>query len=421
MHDENFSTVSELVGSIKNLLEGEFKNVSLIGEVSNFSPSSAGHFYFTLSDSKSSVSCAIFKFDALRNPYLRKLKNGDKVVLSGPVSVYSPRGTFQVIGKRILPFGKGDLNAQFEVLKNKLRSQGLFDQEYKKKIPKMPKRIAVITALKGAALQDFLNIIKRRSIWHDVLIFPAIVQGNDCPKSVIKGLKQANKIDNIEVIVVTRGGGSIEDLWGFNDEALSKEIFNSKIPVISAVGHQTDFTLVDYVSDLRLETPSAAAEYLTEYQMQVLNKTSLLGQRLKSFIIGLNLSLEKRLSKINPSQFKHLIESKIKDYSIKLERIGPKSLESNLKLDDYSLRLNSSIDNIEKYIKQRLKDDNNKIQHLNTLLVSLDPKNVLNRGYAFLETKNGLLLTDTIEFDKLDEDEIVKIHLKDGNRKVKKV
>lgn len=263
------ASVSDLVSSIKECLEEEFHEVMVQGEVTNLSPSSAGHWYFTLSDENASLSCALFKGDALRNPLIRNLKNGDKIILSGPLSVYLKKGSFQMLVRRLVPAGEGQLKLQFERLKAKLSEEGLFDLERKKKLPLFPKRIAVITAEHGAALQDFINVMKRRTLWLNLVIIPALVQGEGAPKSLIQALEKAEGLRDIDVIVLTRGGGSLEDLWAFNDENLIRRIHHCPIPVISAVGHQVDFTLCDYVADHRSETPTAAAETLSQPQTEL--------------------------------------------------------------------------------------------------------------------------------------------------------
>src|SRR5690606_12931867 len=218
----------------------------------------------------------------MRNPLIRNLKNGDKIVVVGPISVYQKRGSFQLLAKRIFPAGEGQLKLQYERLKARLSQEGLFDIEKKKPIPKFPRRIAVITAEHGAALQDFLNVMERRSLWMDILIIPALVQGDGAPRSLLNALKKAESIEGVDVIVLTRGGGSIEDLWGFNDENLVRAIDNCTIPVISAVGHQVDFTLCDYVSDHRSETPTAAAEILSQPQTELNSRLVFCQSRIKS-------------------------------------------------------------------------------------------------------------------------------------------
>jgi exodeoxyribonuclease VII large subunit len=421
MTNNSAVSISEFIFSVKDILETEFRDVQVVGEVSNLSLSSAGHYYFNLSDAKSSVSCAMFKFDATRNPYIKKMKNGDQVILRGPVSVYAVRGTFQIVGKRVLPYGKGDLNAQFEFLKEKLRSRGMFELVHKKEIPTVPKRIAVITALRGAALQDFLNIIKRRSHWCDVLIIPSVVQGNGCAKSIINAINKAETNGSVDIIVITRGGGSIEDLWGFNDENLVQRVFDCGVPIMSAIGHQTDFTLIDYVSDYRAETPSAAAEILTEAQMQLTSKLKLSGQSLRTFIIGFKSDIERKLYRINPSQFQHILHNRINDFKMKLAKCDPKLLERSINVNQYSQLLDDLIFNLKSSITSKFDVQKQQTTLNGKLLNNLNPKSVLGRGYTYLEANGGLILTDVDEFDKIKQNEQIKIHFNNGQRTVQKV
>ena len=310
------SSVTEVVSSIKNSLEKEYFNLTILGEVSNLSLSSAGHYYFNLSDKNCSISCALFKMDALRNPAIRKIKNGAKVLLRGPISVYAKRGTFQVICKSIIPYGEGDLKAQFDFLKEKLNSQGYFDPQKKQLIPTLPTRIAIITALQGAALQDFLNIMKRRSFHYQVTIVPSIVQGDDCPRSLIKALTKVEKVGGFDVVVLARGGGSMEDLWGFNDEELVKKIFSMSIPTISAIGHQIDYTLSDYVCDMRCETPSAAAEILSQGQTQVIQNLKVAGKSLKNSFKIFKSDVLGRLQGVSPKYLRNSIQLLMKNHKL---------------------------------------------------------------------------------------------------------
>ena len=414
-------SVSEFIFSVKSLLEGEFRDVSVVGEISNFSLSSAGHYYFTLSDDKSSVSCAFFKFDALRNPFLKRIKDGDKVILRGPVSVYAPRGTFQIVGKRITPFGKGDLKAQFEALKNKLSSQGYFDPEHKVSVPRFPKKIGVITALNGAALQDFLNVIKRRSSWYDIVVSSATVQGSDCARSVIKAFDKLEALGDVDVIVLTRGGGSIEDLWGFNDEILVDKIFKSSIPVISAIGHQTDYTLSDYVADLRAETPSAAAEILSQPHTELAGRMKYAGHGLRSFIVEVRAKLQKRLNRINPRSFQHIIIGKMHDVKQRLEKCNPQETERYIDIESKQVSIADLIERAETSVKMQFESYSQRTILQKKLLSSLDPKNVLNRGYTYIDSDEDIVLTTVDEFDKISKNKPLNIHFKDGVRKVKKV
>lgn len=409
------ASVSELVHSIKNTLEEQFHEVMVQGEVTNLSPSSAGHWYFTLSDEDAAISCALFKNDALRNTLIRNLKNGDKIIVLGPISVYQKRGSFQILSKRIFPAGEGQLKLQFERLKARLAQEGLFDLERKRLIPQFPKRIAVITAEHGAALQDFLNVIQRRSIWSDILIIPAVVQGADSPRSLVSALKKAQSIPDIEVIVLTRGGGSLEDLWSFNDETLVREIYQSKIPVISAVGHQVDFSLADYVADHRSETPTAAAELLSQPQTELKGRMHFCQTHLRSGIIKLNQEVQILIQKFHPRELLNIIKERVQSSQkildqFQLETRGIELLglrEETQKLDELSLRL---FHHSEKCISQA----DHRLERMKQVLDALNPKNVLGRGYSYLEMAQGKIVTTLEEYQQMPDGTKIQIHFKDG-------
>ena len=415
------ASVSELVHSIKNVLEEQFHEVMVQGEVTNLSPSSAGHWYFTLSDEDAAISCALFKNDALRNPLIRNLKNGDKIIVLGPISVYQKRGSFQILSKRIFPAGEGQLKLQFERLKAKLAQEGLFDIERKRAIPQFPKRIAVITAEHGAALQDFLNVIQRRSIWSDILIIPAVVQGADSPRSLISALKKAQNIPDIEVIVLTRGGGSLEDLWSFNDENLVREIYQSKIPVISAVGHQVDFSLADYVADHRSETPTAAAELLSQPQTELKGRMHFCQTHLRSGIIKLNQEVQILIQKFHPRELLNIIKERVQSTQkildqFHLETRGVELLglrEETQKLDELSLRL---FHHSEKCISQA----DHRLERMKQVLDALNPKNVLGRGYSYLEMAQGKIVTSLEQYQQMPDGTKIQIHFKDGSGTARK-
>ncbi len=248
-------SVAQLTSTIKSLLEGEVGLVTVKGEISNWRPAASGHIYFSLKDSEAVISAALFRGAAakMKGP---PIKDGMEVICRGRISVYPPRGTYQIIVENMEPVGSGSLQAQFEALKKKLFQEGLFDSARKRKIPMLPNRIVVITSPTGAAIRDVLSVLKRRFAGVNVLILPALVQGADAPAELISALKLANEKALGDVILLTRGGGSLEDMWCFNDENLAREIFRSKIPVVSAVGHEIDFTIADFVADLRAPTPS---------------------------------------------------------------------------------------------------------------------------------------------------------------------
>ncbi len=414
-------TVSDLVNHIKDVLEGEFHEVMVQGEVTNLSPSSAGHWYFTLSDENASISCALFKMDAMRNPLIRNLKNGDKIIVLGPLSVYPKRGTFQILGKRIMPAGEGQLKLQFERLKAKLAQEGLFDIETKKALPVFPKRVAVITAPHGAALQDFLNVMKRRTLWHDIIIVPAVVQGPDSPRSLLSALKKAEAIPGVEVIVLTRGGGSLEDLWSFNDEQLVRAIHDCPIPTISAVGHQVDFSLCDYVADHRAETPTAAAEALSQPQTELEKRLIFCQSHMRSELFKRKQSIELWIQKLHPREILGLIHVKIKNAHKELSEIRLRDRshelighhEKSQEIDELFMRLKHRTE-------YKMNDVKSELKRLEQVMSALDPSKVLTRGYSYVETE-GKVLTTLSDFKKLPEETVLGIRFQDGTAKVRKV
>jgi exodeoxyribonuclease VII large subunit len=409
------ATVSDLVSSIKSTLEEQFQEVMVQGEVTNLSPSGAGHWYFTLSDENACISCALFKGDALRNPLIRNLKDGDKIVVVGPISVYQKRGSFQLLAKRIFPAGEGQLKLQFERLKARLSQEGLFDLEKKKLIPAFPKRIVVITAEHGAALQDFLNVMKRRSLWLDILIVPAIVQGDGAPKSLFNALKKAQSIKDVDAIVLTRGGGSMEDLWGFNDENLVRAIYDCPIPVISAVGHQVDYTLCDYVADLRSETPTAAAETLSQPQTELKSRMIFCQTHLKSDLFKLYQHIQLMTQKFHPRELLNLMQQKIHEAEKRLSKIHLKDRASALiglpesiqRLDESNLKLRHAIE-----VKER--SLNEKLLRMEQVLGALNPQKVLSRGYSYVSLPNGEILASIKDFEKKTKGTKLDIFFHDG-------
>ena len=413
------ATVTELITQIKTTLEYEYSDVTVIGEISNLSPSGAGHYYFTLSDKDSSVSCAVFRMDALRNPLIRKLKNGDKIYLRGPISLYAKRGTFQIIGKKILPYGQGDLKAQFEFLKEKLKAQGLFDLDRKKQIPVFPKKVAILTAQNGAALQDFLNVMKRRSLWYDLLIFPSLVQGDNCPKSLIKNLKLIEQRSDIDLVVLTRGGGSMEDLWGFNDEALVRMLAEFPIPTISAVGHQVDYTLSDFVCDMRCETPTAAAEIISQPQTELKQRMSHLLTTLKAEFGDFQRKTLKRIQRINPTRARHIIQDKIYQAQGRINKFKVLERIDFTRLYGHRQNLDDLIEKSKRNIENQLVLYKQRVGAADQLLNGLSPYRVLERGYSFVQDENHNVVDSSKYFDSL-ENQVLSIRFKDGERKVKK-
>jgi exodeoxyribonuclease VII large subunit len=419
---EKIPSVTTIVSQIKNILEGEFRALSVEGEVTNLSASSSGHWYFSLSDKQSSISVALFKMDALRNPFVKKLRNGDQIICSGSIGVYTKKGTFQLIAKRLAPAGKGDLNAQFEKLKLKLGGEGLFDLEHKIPIPSLPKKIGVVTAKSSAALQDFLKIMNRRCHWYDILIADALVQGEKAPSSIrqalfnlIKYSLDADDEHKLDVIVLTRGGGSMEDLWAFNDEALAWDIYNSPIPIISAIGHEVDYTICDMVSDLRLETPSAGAENLSNKQTEIFESLEYSRKTISRIMKDKMNEKHLALAEYHPQRLIEIFYEKINFYRKKLNNLNPENKAIQLlKIFEKSMRL----DELFRVISQSVED---KVQNLKTrnnksgeLLRVLDPSNILGRGYTLLKDINGKVLSNKASFSKIKKDSDLKIVFNDG-------
>jgi exodeoxyribonuclease VII large subunit len=254
-------TVSELTKEIKQTLEEKFDQVSVEGEISNFKAHISGHWYFSLKDANASISCTMWK--GFNNYVFFTPQDGMKVIVNGKITVYPPRGNYQVDVRSMKPGGVGELQAAFEALKQKLSDEGLFKEEFKKPIPTFPKRIGIVTAIDGAAFKDMISVARRRFPLVELVICPTRVQGAGAAEMIVQSIELLNKHKDIDIIIAGRGGGSIEDLWAFNEEIVARAIFASKIPIISGVGHEIDFTIADFVADLRAPTPSAAMELAT--------------------------------------------------------------------------------------------------------------------------------------------------------------
>lgn len=361
-------TVSQLNRQVKSYLENELGFVMVQGEISNLSKPSSGHLYFTLKDVSAQIRCVFFK-NRHTSPIAYKLTDGQMVVACGKLSLYEARGDYQLIVEDLTDAGLGALYQRFEELKIKLAAQGLFDPARKKPIPAIPETIGIITSPSGAALQDMLKTLARRFPLARVLIYPSEVQGATAAKQLIKALEQANKEQRAQVLILARGGGSIEDLWAFNDEQLAYAIANSALPVVSGVGHETDFTIVDFVADLRAETPTAAASAVTPDCMDLLRRFEKLSQLLDSGI--------QRIVQTNRVRVHHLID----------KLISPeKTIAVNWQRLDYLERqLFSAVDSIVKKFKF----------HLNTYLATLhavSPLATLDRGYAIVLKDQKVLL-----------------------------
>lgn len=261
-------TVSELTLSLKKTLEEKFERVSIVGEISNFKSHVSGHWYFNLKDSDAVINCTMWK--GLNQMVFFTPQDGMKIIVNGKVTVYPPRGTYQLDIRSMKPAGIGELQEAFEKLKAKLEKEGLFDEKFKKPVPSFPHKIGIVTAIDGAAFRDMISVAGRRFPLVELVISPAIVQGSSAAGRIAESINLLNQKSDVDVIIVARGGGSIEDLWAFNEEIVARAIFKSKIPVITGIGHEVDFTIADYVADLRAPTPSVAMELATPDQQDII-------------------------------------------------------------------------------------------------------------------------------------------------------
>ncbi|MFR8712805.1 MAG: exodeoxyribonuclease VII large subunit [Anaerotignum lactatifermentans] len=390
MIEPKIFTVGQINRYIRNLLENDFILSSLLvkGEISNFKAHSSGHLYFTLKDTSGALSCVMFRQDAAGLPF--EPENGMQVVVYGHVSLYEKTGQYQLYAEFLEPLGIGTLQVAFEQLKEKLAAEGLFDGDFKREIPKNPSCIAVITSPTGAAVRDILQIVKRRDPNVKVAIFPTLVQGEQAAADIVRSLKLVNEWGKADVIILGRGGGSMEDLWCFNDENVARAVFASEIPVISAVGHETDFTITDFVADMRAPTPSAAAELAT----------TPLTERREAFH-RLELRLERDVSALLTSCRRRLDLLKSRPV---MERPLERIYRTMMDVEETQQRLDKEMTN-------RLMQRAERWQYLTNRLEAVSPLAVMSRGYVMAVTSSGKLLTSVKQAEVGDR---VTLHLQDG-------
>ncbi|MDU7547450.1 exodeoxyribonuclease VII large subunit [Clostridium perfringens] len=384
-------SVGEVNNYVKKLVENDFilKNLNVKGEISNLKFHSSGHIYFSLKDENSKVNCIMFKNNAVNLDF--RLEEGMKVEIKARLGVYHKEGTYQLYCENIKKAGIGELFEEFHKLKKELSEEGIFDQKYKRALPKFPKRIGIITARTGAAVRDIINVIQRRNKSLDIILYPAKVQGENAADSIIEGIRYFNNEKSVDVIILGRGGGSIEELWAFNNRDLAYEIFNSRIPTVSAVGHEVDFTISDFVSDMRAPTPSAAGELvspsLQEMINDLLNKKEFLHRAIDRKFLNAKRDvdlLHKGLKGNNP---KHIIEKRIKEVN---------SLEEKLNFLG----------------KRKIDKAKDELIALNSILQTLNPLNTLGRGYSVIMDKKDKVINKVSELKKND---MVKVIMKDGS------
>ena len=367
--NDKYLTISQINEYVKMRIDSDanLKRVFLKGEVSNFKNHTRGHLYFTLKDDDSRISAVMFASQAA---YLKfDPEDGMNVLVEGRISCYPSQGTYQIYVDKMEMDGLGNLYLEFEKLKKKLSEEGLFDEKYKKPIPKYPKRIGIVTADTGAAIKDILSTIKRRYPICETILFPSLVQGSGAAPDVARQIKEAQNYD-LDILIVGRGGGSIEDLWAFNEEIVARAIFNSKVPVISAVGHEIDYTIADYVADLRAPTPTGAAEMAVPVISEVKNNIDNYKIRLRENIIKTLKQSQLRLEKIKDS---FILSNPLAMYEVKEE-----------KLNNYITVLNKYINEILTNKKHLLKLDLNSLKLLN-------PVNIMEKGYSLVKVDDRII------------------------------
>lgn len=378
--------LNELTKNIRLLLEKNFSKIGIAGEISSFTAHSSGHWYFNLKDTQSQITVVMFRSSNQRCGF--KPKVGDEVVIWGKVSVYEPRGAYQVLCEKIELAGEGVFQKRFEELKIKLNEEGLFKR--KAELPYLPKHIAVITSFNGAALRDVLNVLNRRCKSIKVTIIPALMEGARCAESVIQGLRQANQLEDLDLILITRGGGSAESLASFNDEALARFAFNSPVPLVSAIGHEIDFTIMDFIADLRAPTPSAAAELISKNAQDLIAKVEQQKQSLISYYSHYIEKIKKDLS-----HYEAMVSSPISHIQ-----------DALLKIDDWSERL-------QDYLKNYFKNQKQTVSQYEALLGGLSPMKVMGRGYSLCFKGNEVISS----MESLNAGDLIKVRLFKGSVK----
>ena len=387
-------SVSGLNSYIKKVMDNDFilNNSCVKGEVSNLKLHSSGHMYFSLKDAYSKINCVMFKSSVSKLKLIPE--NGMNVVVKGRISLYEKEGSYQLYCDSLELEGMGELFIAFEKLKSKLESEGLFKTSHKRPIPRYAKKIGVVTSPTGAAVQDIINVAKRRNKGVEILIYPLKVQGLDSSKEIIKGIDYLNKSD-VDVIILARGGGSIEELWAFNHEELAYTVYNSKIPIITGVGHETDFTIVDFISDKRASTPSQASEIAVFDLNETENKIFYLKNTLHKVI---NRKISEELNRVN------LLKGR-------MELFNP-----SIRIVNEYARIMELKNSLNRQVKLRISKEKERLSGLNSLLLANNPLKVLNKGYSIIEDEESNVISSV---KVLEKTEMVNITLKDGKIKAK--
>ena len=405
-------SVSEITGAIKTLLEGALPDIKVRGEVSNVRRQASGHVYFSLKDSGAQAKAVLFKFAASAEAR-RLIENGRQIIIRGRLSVYEPQGTYSIVVQSVEEDGVGELQRRFEALKAKLAGEGLFDAERRREIPILPRRIAVVTSESGAAIQDFLGILRRRSWAGEVTIFNARVQGAEAVPEIVTQIQRVDASAAFDLLVVTRGGGSLEDLWAFNEEAVVRAVAACAIPVISAVGHEIDFVLTDFAADWRAETPSGAAERISSAFSECVELISALSvrleqtaqHRLRLLERGLEISAQ-RLKAFAPRHRLEKLEMQLDERENRLR-------------DGFSAYLRSAQDRVARLEERRFQASprryierrTDQVAALAERLETCSAHRTLQRGFALVKDRRGRIVTAREEAEKLRR---IEVHYHDG-------
>lgn len=368
------ATVSQLNAYMKRVIDGQtaLSDIWIKGEISNFKEHYSGHLYITLKDDGGVLKAVMFKGAAMSLTF--KPEDGMKVLARGRIGVYEQSGTYQLYINEMTPDGVGELYIAYEQLKKKLEAEGLFNEAAKKPIPEYPTRVGVITATTGAAVRDIINVITRRYPYCEIIIYPSLVQGEGAAPNIVEGIEYFNEHNLCDTLIVGRGGGSIEDLWAFNEEIVARAIYASKIPIISAVGHETDFTIADFVADLRAPTPSAAAEIAVPSQLELMSKISTMANRIKT-------------AQINSLKNKRL-------HIEKLSLRTPKD-----RIDDYRQKIDNMIRQAEKSFRLSVSGKQKILSEMAAKLDALSPLAVMARGYAIATEADGSVIRTVKDMD----------------------
>lgn len=430
---DEIESVTEFTKKVKYLLETEIGGAWIRGEVSNLRRQASGHVYFSLKDEGSQVSSVLFRNDAYKQSV--DLEDGMQVVVFGQISVYEPRGNYQLIVRLVVQDGLGKLQREFERLKAQLLEEGLFDEDIKKPIPTFPRAVGIITSPTGAAVQDFIRILKRREWVGHILVLPAKVQGEGSAEEIASMIDFAQKLSGLELLVVGRGGGSLEDLWAFNEEPVVRAIHRSDLPIISAVGHEIDFTLSDFASDMRAETPSAAAEVISSHYLELIDRFDTAADNLAYWASdGLQMrkdsieQLQRRLQLLSPVRRIEQSQLRVDDLSNRLASVLSSSfLEYRNRLSEAKLTIQTAdpSSRIKRYRLQAQSDGHrllaamssefmekrSRLYRAESLLRSLSPESILNRGFAIVRDDVGRPITSRKSIQSGDK---VTAEFKDG-------